>query len=263
MAEALIAGLCRADFDATTIFVSEPDATRRDTLKARYGINTSADNHTLVENCETCVLAVKPQVMRSVLQPLAEVLEKYRPLLVSVAAGVTVASLESLSGGHCAIVRAMPNTPALVGRGATAIFAGENVSSTQHERAEFILQTTGITRWLDSESLLDVVTALSGSGPAYFFLMMESLIEAACKHGLDTKIARDLCIQTALGAAELAGKSDVSLSELRRRVTSPAGTTERGVEALQRGGIVAAATDAIDAARLRSIELSKDSGDDS
>lgn len=260
MAAALIGGLVRAGHEPRSILVSEPDASRREDLAARDGVAVTADNADVAEHCETCVVAVKPQVMKAALEPLAPVLSRRRPLLLSIAAGIDLATLDALSGGRCPVVRAMPNTPAMVGRGAAALAANERTSTEQRERAESILGAVGITAWLDDEALMDVVTALSGSGPAYFFLVMDALCKAAERHGLDAAVARRLCTQTALGAATLAMDSEESLEQLRLNVTSPGGTTEQGVRALVDAGVESAFERAVDAAATRSRELSQPTG---
>lgn len=262
MAEALLAGLCRTGRDPASIVVAEPNAERREQLKGKYSVDCSAENSTAAGST-ACILAVKPQVLESVLSPLATVLQANRPLLISVAAGIPLASLDRWSGGSCAIVRAMPNTPALIGAGASALVANPLAGPEQRGAAESILAAVGITTWLSNESLMDVVTALSGSGPAYFFLVMDALCKAAVSHGLDPRTARQLCTQTAIGAATLAQTSSESLQRLRLNVTSPGGTTERGVDALERFGLEKAFQEAIDAARNRSRELAGELGGES
>ena len=257
MAEALFGGMIRAGQAVGSILVSEPGEARREALAAAHGIAVTSDNRDVASRCDTIVLAVKPQVMADALSSMADALRDRKPLLVSIAAGVTLDTLDRLSGSGCPIVRAMPNTPALVGRGATALVANDAVNEAQHRQAEDILGTVGITTWLSEESLIDVVTALSGSGPAYFFLVMDSLCAAAERRGLDGDTARALCTQTALGAATLARDSDQTLERLRLNVTSPGGTTEQGVNALTAAGIEQAFDDAIEAARRRSVELSQ------
>lgn len=261
MAEALISGLCRAGREPTSILVADPDASRRRQLAQVYGVQATGDNSLLARSCRTCVIAVKPQVLKQALSPLAEVLARTRPLLVSVAAGINLENLARWSGGECAIVRAMPNTPALIGCGATALFANDLATDEQRQEAETLASSVGIAIWLREEPLMDVVTALSGSGPAYFFLVMEALVNAAARHGLDERTARRLCTRTALGAATLAETSELSLQDLRRNVTSPGGTTERGIAALEAAGLARVFENAIDAARLRSAELAEQLGE--
>jgi pyrroline-5-carboxylate reductase len=262
MAEALFGGLCRSGNDPSQILVCEPDDEKRRRIEADYGVHVTKDNEALAANCETCVIAVKPQILKDVLRPLASRLERYQPLLISIAAGITLRSLDRWSGDSCAIVRAMPNTPALVGCGATALIANDRVTPSQRDSAEAILAPVGLTTWLEDEHLMDTVTALSGSGPAYFFLVMDVMSRAAQRRGLDASTARRLCVRTALGAAKLAEHSEDTLEALRKNVTSPGGTTERGLNALMDGGLERIFENAIDAAYNRSVELSEQLGED-
>ena len=186
---------------------------------------------------------------------LAEIIQVRKPLILSIAAGIQEASIQHWLGGKIAIVRAMPNTPALIGCGAAALHANAYVSHEQRNMAESILRSTGITIWLSDESLMDAVTALSGSGPAYFFLMMEALQQAAENQGLPTETARLLTLQTALGAARMAIESGKPLDELRQQVTSKGGTTEKAISILEENHIRAIYQQALDAAKKRAEEL--------
>jgi pyrroline-5-carboxylate reductase len=190
-----------------------------------------------------------------VCEPLASIAQQKKPLIVSIAAGVRIEPMERWLGGAVPLVRVMPNTPALVGSGASALFANPRVSKAQRDLAESILRTVGITVWLPKEDLLDVVTALSGSGPAYFFLVMEALERAAIAQGLESSIARLLTLETAFGAAKMALEGGTEPDELRRRVTSPGGTTERGIAVLREGAIEQLFADAVEAATQRAREL--------
>jgi pyrroline-5-carboxylate reductase len=210
-----------------------------------------------MEGADVVVLAVKPQVMRSVLEPLQSIAQKQRPLLVSVAAGIREASLNSWLGGNLPIVRCMPNTPALVQAGATGLYANPQVNKEQRSLAESILRTVGITLWFDDEAKLDTVTAVSGSGPAYFFLVMEAMQAAAESLGLKPDDAKLLVVQTALGAARLALESEQQPAELRKQVTSKGGTTEAALNQLNAGGLVPLFAEALKAAEERSKELAQ------
>ncbi len=254
MATSLIGGLIAKGFSPKTICVSDPDAARLDHLRQRFGVDTGSDNAKPAA-CPTVVLAVKPQIMREVATALAPTLEGRNPLLVSIAAGVRVSDIDRWAGGGKAIVRTMPNTPALVGCGATALFANDQVDAAQRTAADDILQAAGITLWVDDEGLLDAVTALSGSGPAYFFLLMEIMQAAGVSMGLDRATAKRLTLQTALGAARIALDEDEDPAVLRERVTSPKGTTERAIVAMREGGIEALVERGITAAQRRSVEL--------
>lgn len=261
MAGSLIAGLCADGYDPKKIWASDPDPEKLDSLAGRFGVNTTANNLAVVENSQLVVLAVKPQAMREVALGLAATVQRCRPLIVSLAAGVTEAAIDRWLGGGNDIVRCMPNTPALVKTGATALHGNDNISSEQRSRAEAVLRAVGLVVWVEHEALLDAVTALSGSGPAYFFLFMEAMEEAAVKLGLEPKTARLLTQQTALGAARLAIESDESPAELRRKVTSPGGTTERAVGRLEEGALRTLVLEAMQAAERRAVELSGQLGD--
>jgi len=255
MARSLVGGLIAGGIDATRISVAEPDASKRDELSTHFGIATSQDNGTVASDVEVLVLAVKPQVMRQVVTGLAATLHEPAPLLISIAAGVRAASMLRWLGQSRALVRAMPNTPALVRSGATALYASPEVSEEQRSRAESIMRAVGQTLWIDDEGLMDAVTALSGSGPAYFFLFMEALEQAARELGLPPEAARLLTLETAQGAARMALSSDEGPARLRERVTSPGGTTEAALGAFAEGGFETLVTRAVRAACERSAEL--------
>jgi pyrroline-5-carboxylate reductase len=261
MATSLIGGLVANGTPPGTIWVSDPDTPKLDDLTRRFGVNAGGDNGVVASRCATVVLAVKPQIMHTVVQGLAPVLGEREPLLVSIAAGVRETDINRWAGGDMAIVRTMPNTPALVGCGATALFANEKVDPDQRERADAILRAVGITIWVDNEAQLDAVTALSGSGPAYYFLLMEIMQATGEAMGLDADAARRLTLQTALGAARIANESDEPPAVLRERVTSPGGTTERALVTMRDGGIDKVVADGIQGARQRSIELGDAFGD--
>ena len=255
MAASLIGGLVANGTPPRTIRVSDPDTPKLDDLRERFGVGTESDNGAVVSHCATVVLAVKPQIMRPVVEALAPALGAHGPLLVSIAAGVREADMNRWAGGDMAIVRTMPNTPALVGCGATALYANEKVTPAQRERAGAVLRAVGITIWVDDEAQLDAVTALSGSGPAYYFLLMEIMQATGEAMGLDADAARRLTLQTALGAARIANESEDPPAVLRERVTSPGGTTERALVTMRDGGIEKVVADGIRGARRRSIEL--------
>lgn len=261
MAGCLIGGLINDGVEPKNITVSDLDSGKLDSFRAR-GINTTLDNNELVANNQVVVLAVKPQVMKSVIQPLAETAQQKKPLVLSVAAGITSSDIERWLGGDLAVVRCMPNTPALVGTGATGLFANPRVSDEQHELAESILRTAGLTMWVQSEAQLDAVTAVSGSGPAYYFLLMEAMQKAGVAMGLDEEAARLLTLQTALGAAKLALEADDEPAELRAKVTSPGGTTEQAINTFKQAGFEQIVEKAMQAARKRAEELAQQLGAD-
>ena len=255
MASSLIGGMLAKGHQAAAIRAVDPDAATRERVASRFGIEASADREAMLAGCGTAVLAVKPQVMAEVVRGCAATLRESDPLLVSVAAGVRAADICRWLGYDAPLVRAMPNTPALLGCGATGLFANDHVSDAQRAHAEAILATAGITEWVAEESLLDAVTGISGSGPAYYFLLMELMENAGREMGLPADTARRLVLHTALGAARMAIESEDSPGVLRERVTSPRGTTERALDILREGGIEALVTSAARGARDRAAEL--------
>jgi pyrroline-5-carboxylate reductase len=257
MATSLIAGLVADGQDPQRLIVSDPEKEKRDALLSRFGVRTTDDNAEAIRGADLAVLCIKPQMAARVCRELALVMEKPGPLLVSVMAGIRERSIQQWLGGSAPLVRAMPNTPAMIQSGAIALHATPETSATQCDKAETILRAGGLTRWVQSEEQMDAATALSGSGPAYFFLLMEILEQAGADLGLDPESARLLTIQTALGAARMAMESDDSPGELRERVTSPGGTTERALDILEAGGVRALITRAVNAACERSSELSR------
>jgi len=256
MATSLIGGLIADHVSPARLCVADRDPAQRERLAARFGVRTSEDNAACVEDADVVVLAVKPQVLHEVCAALAEAVQRTRPLIVSVAAGVRTGSLARWLGDtDLAIVRAMPNTPALVQSGAAGLYANASVNEEQRDLAEAILRATGLALWVDDEAQLDIVTALSGSGPAYFFRIMEGLERAATEFGLPAQTAHLLTLQTALGAARMAIESSEPPGTLRERVTSPGGTTEQGLLAMEKAGIDQLLREALKAARDRSREL--------
>jgi len=260
MARSLIGGLVADGWDPACISVSDPDTAQLSALSSRFQVHTNTNNHTVTENAEVVVLAVKPQVIQDVALDLADLIQKQQPLLISIAAGIRATDLQRWLGGSCALVRCMPNTPALVQSGATALWRNEHVSDEQTDLAETILRAVGLALWVESEDLMDTVTALSGSGPAYFLLVMEALQEAGQALGLPEETAKLLSLQTAFGAAKMALESSEDAAILRQRVTSPGGTTEKALEVLENGGLRALFSDALNAARSRSRELAEQFG---
>ena len=263
MAASLIGGLRAQGLDARSITASDPFAEQRDKVAAEHGIQVFADNADAIQDAEVVVLAVKPQAMKNVCLTLAPQLQANQ-LIVSIAAGITCASLQTWLSTPAAptrpIVRCMPNTPSLLRQGVSGLFANANVSSAQRQQAEQLLSAVGVALWLDEEQLIDAVTAVSGSGPAYFFLLIEAMTAAGEKLGLPAATAAQLTLQTALGAARMAVASDVDAAELRRRVTSPAGTTEAAIKSFQAGGFEALVEQALNAAAHRSAELAEQLG---
>lgn len=260
MAGSLIGGLISDGFPAGNIWVSDVDTAKLQDLAQRFGVHTSENNQAVAEQAAIIVLAVKPQILQTVATGIAAHVQQRKPLVISIAAGITESALERWLGGDVALVRCMPNTPALVKTGATALHANPQTSEDQKSEAEAILRSVGLAVWVEQEQLLDTVTALSGSGPAYFFLMMEAMEDAAVELGLDRATARLLAQQTALGAARIAIESEEPPAELRQRVTSPGGTTERAIQTFERGELRALVARAMRAAQDRAGELSAQLG---
>ena len=260
MAASLISGLIADHYPADQIWVSDINEAALANLAERYGVQTTTRNVIVAEHAEILILAVKPQILRGVVEELASILHSRHPLVVSIAAGITAGSIDRWAGGSMAIVRCMPNTPAMVKTGATGLCANACVTDAQRSQAEAILRAVGLTVWVDEESQLDAVTALSGSGPAYFFLMMEAMEDAGVALGLDRATARLLSQQTALGAGRIAIESEDPPAELRRRVTSPGGTTERAIATFDEGGLSPLVARAMQAAARRAAELSEQLG---
>lgn len=259
MASALAGGLLAQGYRPADITLSDTHADALAAHKAR-GCQVTTDNADVVARAEVLVLAVKPQVMAEVLTPLAAAVQQRQPLVLSIAAGIPAASIERWLGGPLPVVRAMPNTPALVQAGASGLFANARVTAAQRQAAEQLLGAVGLTVWVPDEALIDAVTAVSGSGPAYFFYVMEAMMAAGRELGLDEKTARALTLQTALGAAQMAITADVGPDELRRRVTSPGGTTERAIACFDEAGLRAIFSRALAACAARGAELAADLG---
>ncbi|MFV1972432.1 MAG: pyrroline-5-carboxylate reductase [Thiohalobacterales bacterium] len=263
MAGSLIGGLIADGWNPGSIRVADPDPQQTDRLVQRFAVTTTQDNRSALEQADAVVLAVKPQVMKAVVDELVEVIAAQQPLVISIAAGIRETALRDWLGKDTAIVRTMPNTPALVQSGATALFANPAVSEEQRNLAESVLRAVGLTLWVDNEDLMDAVTALSGSGPAYFFLFMEALQDAGTELGLPVETARLLTLQTAFGAAKMALESTEEAAVLRQRVTSPGGTTECALDYLRQHGFEATVLGALQAAAERSRELAAKFGEQS
>ena len=261
MARSLIGGLVADGLSANNIHVLDTQKAVLQTLKQTFAVQVHEDLATAVASADVILLAVKPQQMQEVVKSLATVWPA-NALLISIAAGIRLADLGRWLQKDAAIVRAMPNTPSLVQAGATALFANDNVKEQQREQAEAILRAVGLALWLDSETKMDAVTALSGSGPAYFFLVMEAMENAAIELGLPQETARLLCLETAFGAAKMALESDLPAATLRQQVTSPGGTTERAIHELEDGGLHGLFENALVAAALRARELGDQLGQD-
>ena len=258
MAASLIGGLLAQGIPTSHIRASDPGAEQRAKIAAEHGIALFADNAEAILDADVIVLATKPQVLKDVCLALAPSLTAGQ-LLVSIAAGISCASLSNWLGAR-PIVRCMPNTPALLRQGVSGLYANADVSPAQRELAEQLLAAVGLAVWLENEQQIDAVTAVSGSGPAYFFLLIEAMTAAGEQLGLPKAIAAQLTLQTALGAAHMAVASDVDAAELRRRVTSPNGTTDAAIKAFQAGGFAELVEQALTAAAKRSAALAEQLG---
>lgn len=262
MARSLIGGLIASGLPTDNIQASAPDTEHLNALTHDFGIQTSTNNQVSVDQCDVIVLAVKPQMLKQVCQAIHP---RQESLYLSIAAGIPTLSIshwlkQKAGADPLAIIRAMPNTPALLQTGASALYANPHASEAQRESAEAIMRAVGLALWVEDEAQMDAVTALSGSGPAYHFLFMEAMISAARELGLSETNARLLTIQTAFGAAKMALEIDDEPAALRHNVTSPGGTTERAIETFQQGGFEKLVASALGAARDRARELAEELG---
>lgn len=259
MASALIGGLIKQRF--TAIYASDPYPEALSALQKKFPdnpIHASSQHDDIAQYADVIVLAVKPQVLKEACQQLKLHLGERKPLIISIAAGITLAHLEQWLNASLPILRCMPNTPALVGLGATGLYANPSTNETQKQLGERIINAVGISVWLKTEAEIDAVTALSGSGPAYYFLMIEAMIKAGEKLGLSNSTAQQLALQTALGSSNMAANSDDDPAELRRKVTSPGGTTEQAILSFKNNGFERIVEEALQAAAERSVTLSEE-----
>jgi pyrroline-5-carboxylate reductase len=257
IANALVTGLIGQDYPISKLSVADPIDDQLKPFRA-FGIKTSLDNEEVTTDADVVLLCVKPNILPQAARSIADSVRDGSTLVVSVAAGITLASLAEWLGDETALVRCMPNTPALVQLGACGLFANDRVSEQQRNWTETILNAIGISLWVESESQIDTVTALSGSGPAYFFYLIEIMQKVGADLGLSQEVADKLVLQTALGAATMAHQSSDGSAELRRRVTSPGGTTQAALNQLMDDNLSDIIARAIKAAEVRSIELSND-----
>ena len=258
MAQALISGLVSCGVKPSLITVADPSGEAREQLAAK-GLNTvdpTADAKAAVIDADIVVLAVKPQVMKAVVSSFADILDKQ--LVISVAAGLSTELLSDMLGGYDNIVRAMPNTPAMIQMGATGLYGTDNISAEQKQLATAVMEASGLVMWVDNEEHMHAVTAVSGSAPAYMFYFIESMIDGAVALGLDKEQASALAMQTMLGAAKMAMNSEDAPAELRRKVTSPNGTTQAAVESMQANDIGGQIVEAMQACYDRSQALSEE-----
>ncbi len=261
MATSLIGGLLASGHAADKITACDPSESQRQRLAENFAIITAADGGDVVSGADAVVLAVKPQIMQRVCEPLATALQEERALIVSVAAGIRCKDIDAWLGGQRPVVRCMPNTPALYGEGAAGLYATSNTSDEQRALAAHIAGAAGIVEWVDTESQLDAVTALSGSGPAYGFLLLEAMQSAGVSLGLPESTARRLATQTILGAAVMAREDQRDAGALREAVTSPGGTTAAALEVFEQAGFRTLVAEAMQAACTRADELANATGD--
>ena len=258
MAQALISGLISCGVKPSLITVADPSSEAREQLAAK-GLNTvdpTTDAKAAVIDADIVVLAVKPQVMKAVVSGFTDVLDKQ--LVISVAAGLSTALLSDMLGGYGNIVRAMPNTPAMIQMGATGLYGTDDISSEQKQLATAVMEASGLVMWVDNEEHMHAVTAVSGSAPAYMFYIIEAMVDGAVALGLDKEQASALAMQTMLGAAKMAMGSEDAPSELRRKVTSPNGTTQAAIESMQANDIGRQISEAMQACYDRSQALSEE-----
>lgn len=251
IAQAIIGGLVNGGYPASLLFAADP--TEAQLARLAEGVNRCTSNAEAVSAADVVIFSVKPHFVGQVAEEIAG--SAYGKLMISVAAGITTTLLSDKLGADAAIIRCMPNTPALIGEGMTGLFANPNVTAAQRKTGETVVSAIGKMLWFDTEDQLDMVTAVSGSGPAYFFIVMEAMEQAAVALGLSAEASRTLVLQTALGAAKMAAESDDPPATLRRNVTSPGGTTEAAINSLLSSGLLQDFNSAIEAAYRRSIEL--------
>lgn len=259
MARAIGGGLLRGGMHATDLMIAEPLPEQCDRLRQElYGALVTEDNARVAAGAETLLFAVKPQILKPVCEDLASVVQESRPLVMSIAAGPKIVDIDTWLGGGLSVVRVMPNQPALIDQGISALFANERASSAHRDLAEKIMSAVGQVVWLDSESRMDAVTAVSGTGPSYFYLLIDIMIDAARKAGIDDATARTLAVETARGATALAAAESESMASLIERVRSPGGTTTAAFELLETRDARGIFAEAIAAAENRAAELAKE-----
>jgi pyrroline-5-carboxylate reductase len=256
MARAIAGGLLRGGMHANNLLIAEPRSEQRDLLRNElHGALVTDSNATVATQSETLLFAVKPQILKSVCEDLRDIVQQRKPLIMSIAAGARIDDIDSWLGGGLRVVRVMPNQPALIDQGISALFANARTNSAGRAMAEKIMSAVGEVVWMDSESRMDAVTAVSGTGPAYFYLLIDVMIETAIELGIDPKTARTLAVETARGATALASAQNEPMSQMIERVRSPGGTTTAAFEYLEKADARGIFARAIVAARDRAAEL--------
>lgn len=258
MASSIIGGLIHNGWPAENIIGTGRTSEKLEQLHARFGIKVTTDNHQAVKEADVIMLGVKPQGMKALLNDLSSSLNPEKHLLISLAAGITMKSLEQWSGEGFAVIRSMPNTPCLLQCGVTGLIANPKVTEAQKELTHQIFSAVGIAEWVATEDMIDSIIAISGSAPAYFFLFMEAMKTTGEELGFDRATAERLTIQSALGAARMAQEENVDIAELRRRVTSPNGTTEQAIKTFQQGGLPELVDKSMKSAVKRAQEMAKE-----
>lgn len=256
MARAIAGGLLRGGMHATDVFIAEPRSEQCDLLREElYGAMVTEDNALVAGAADALLFAVKPQILETVCVALADIVVERRPLIISIAAGPRIDDIDRWLGGGNSVVRVMPNQPALIDQGISALIANARATDADRDLAASIMSAVGRIVWVSRETDIDTVTAVSGTGPAYFYLLIDVMIAAALRHGLDADTARELAVETARGATALAAAESESMAAMIERVRSPGGTTTAAFERLDAADVRGIFADAIDAARLRAIEL--------
>lgn len=257
MASSIIGGLVKQGTDSANVWVSNPVLEPMQPLVDQFSVNITTSNNEICQKADIVVLAVKPQVLKEVCLAIADDVQTNKPLIVSIAAGIESTTIDQWLGENVAMVRCMPNTPSLLQTGASGLFANDKADAEQKAAAQSLFDAVGISVWVESEDQLHGVTAVSGSGPAYFFMFMESMVAAAKEQGLDEAVAKQLVVQTALGAAKMASQSEDDLTTLRKKVTSPGGTTEQAILSFEKNQLPNVVQQAMDACSDRSVELAE------
>ena len=258
MGEALVRGLLRAGARADMILVADKLSSRKTLMMDEYQVRAVKDNRELIKEAEVVVLAIKPQNMAEVLQEIAEDIRKKKPLVISIAAGISIGFIREWVGDEVKLVRVMPNTPALIGEGISAFYSDSPLAESEREQVQKVLSALGQVVEIEKEELMDAVTGLSGSGPAYIFVLIEALADAGVKMGLAKELALQLSAKTVVGAGKLVLETNRHPAELKDMVTSPAGTTIYGLSVLEEGGLRGLVIKAVERATLRSRELAEE-----
>lgn len=259
MASSIIGGLVTQGLSPASITATARSQASLTRITNIAPVNTTTDNQQAVIDADVVVLAVKPQMMKTVLEDIKDATQSSAPLFISLAAGIEISSIDHWLGGNQAIIRCMPNTPSMVQQGAAGLYANTRVTAVQKTTAETILRAVGLSLWVDDEESINAVTAVSGSGPAYFFYIMEAMQAAGEELGLTTEAAKLLTLQTALGAAQMAIASDEDTAQLRRQVTSPGGTTEQAIKVFDENNLRDTFKQAMTACKNRAQALAKES----